>query len=113
MPVGSTVKFSYESASAKLIYLAPRIMSLRDVESREKRKGHARGLMDRVVQYANNLDLTLLLVVGAYGHDPEMMNNHQLERFYGEYGFVREEIYPKKPVHMIRYPGGRSRVISS
>lgn len=99
-------KFRYESATAKLTHLGQDVWSLIDVESIERGQGHARGVMEQVVKFADQYDLTILLVVQMYGrYDEKMLDNFQLEQFYSKFGFERTST---RPVRMRRDPQGHN-----
>lgn len=105
--------FVHEEASAKLTPLEPNVYILSNVWSKTRRRGYATGVMRKVVKHADENNLILVLRVQRYGspHQPAM-NNHQLERFYAHFGFVKDPDPEERraPVFMRRVP---SRVLHS
>jgi GNAT superfamily N-acetyltransferase len=95
------IKFKYRSARASISIIDNHIGLLGSVHAQERRKGHASGLMQQVVDYADQQGLQLRLVVQRYGHPAETMDNHQLESFYGRFGFLRDP-ESSRPVTMTR-----------
>lgn len=105
------VDFKYESASAKLEELGPAktTYSLRNLFSRSRGQGHAKGVMQQIVQYADDNNITILLVIQRYGYkDKKALDNSQLKAFYEKFGFVTDP-YSKYLTHMVRHPRYRSR----
>lgn len=101
------LRFSYGKASAILEELEPgKLYSLRNMFSRTRGQGHANGVMDRIVEYADKNNSTIILVIQRYGYnDHKALNNKQLEEFYRKFGFVKDtEKDETFLTHMTRYP---------
>lgn len=84
MPV--VVRFSHESSTAKLTVWDEERATVSNVFSVKPRRGHASGLMQEIVSYADISGLTLLLEVQQYGN-ARGLSNAGLKRFYGKFGF--------------------------
>lgn len=84
--MANVIQFAHESASAIVIDWEDGRASLAEVFSAEKRKGHATGLINKVIAYADENRLTLILAAQAHGDD--RMTNIQLQAFYEKFGFV-------------------------
>lgn len=62
------------------------------VYSQDRGKGHATGLLRRVIEWADENDLELFLRAQAYGHPVQtILDNNQLLKFYGKFGFERTD----------------------
>ena len=100
----SVVRFTHGKASAKLVFLAEGLFHLGDVwtDTDARGQGYAKGVMRKVVDYADKNHITILLKAQRYGKvtDPAL-DNHELEAFYSRFGF---EITDHAPVKMIRRP---------
>jgi ribosomal protein S18 acetylase RimI-like enzyme len=62
-----------------------------------RRRGHGTQLMKRLIKIADQMQLNLILEVGAYGTDKDP-NNDQLTTFYKKFGFktVNENVMERK-----------------
>jgi len=104
MTLPDLIKFSHESASARIVTASDGTGSLTGVYSKERRKGHAKGLMQKVTEYADENQVIVLLTVQRYGYkDNEALDNIQLMQFYKKFGF---DVVPTdtKILRMRRYP---------
>lgn len=98
-----TIRFQYEQASAKLESLTADLYLIRNLWSKTRRRGHAREVMKKIVDYADGHDITLRIVAQPYGKG-DILNSADLENFYKTFGFQRESDSPHHPAWMIRYP---------
>lgn len=101
------VNLKYSQASAKLTQMDDKLYSLSNVWSQSPGQGYGRGVMEKVVHYADQHGLTLILMAQRYGHPIQgRLSNQQLETFYARFGFVR---HPNSglPVTMTREPLAR------
>lgn len=77
----------HQSASARLeFYEEDRAIWVSHVFAKERRQGHARGLLREICVLADALGYQLELKVGQYGH-PIGPGNRQLAAFYSQFGF--------------------------
>jgi 3,4-dihydroxy-2-butanone 4-phosphate synthase len=95
------VMLSYKTASLVFTDWEDGHVTISDIFATDKRKGHATGLLSRVVKRADDRMLTLLLEVVS--DEVNSMSNDQLERFYEKFGFVTLNV-PQLPVLMERKP---------
>lgn len=87
-----TIPFSYERASAKLQWMADDLYAVRNLWSQTRGLGHARGIMEKIIKYADDHGLDLFLIAQQYGSvNHPSMNNKELEAFYMKFGFKRAE----------------------
>jgi hypothetical protein len=98
--------FHYESAGAKL---APRSDGLPGynlywVRAMTPGLGHGSGVMRKVLEFADENDATLYLVVNQFGPPRTGKNNKELREFYSHFGFEIDPDRPLRPAHMIRHP---------
>lgn len=86
------ILFKHESASARIKEVSGNSM-LCHVYSRERRQGHATGLMEKVCRYADENGITLYLVADPYKTtmQSDIMTPGQLEEFYRKFGFVNTD----------------------
>lgn len=85
-----SVRFQHEGASAKLTTMGDGRYSVTNVFSKFPGMGHARCVMQQLVDYADKHQLKLILTVQEYrGQNGRGFNNEQLEAFYSKFGFVR------------------------
>lgn len=99
--------FLYGGAQAKLVIWDVEEATLSDVSSRIRGQGHARNVLQQIVDYADSENLTVRLTVQSFGFrnfQGTSLNNDQLEEFYGKFGFVRDEGSLKRPYRMTRVP---------
>ncbi|ASR80293.1 acetyltransferase [Arthrobacter phage JEGGS] len=85
---GKTIIIKHESASLQLHDFGNGMASVSHVFAKERRKGHASALMEKLVEYADDHNLVLNLEVRRYGH-PIGPDNEILKSFYSKYGFVQ------------------------
>lgn len=87
--MATVVRFSYRSATAKLTVWDEETATLGNVFSIKRGRGHGNGVMEKVVSYADNRDLTLLLEVQQFHYADKMSpDNAGLRRWYAKFGFV-------------------------
>lgn len=85
--MAAVVRFTHESASAKLIVWDMNHATISNLYSTKPRRGHATELMKMIVSHAELSGLDLLLEARQYGN-PHGMTNAQLKQFYAKFGFV-------------------------
>lgn len=69
----------------------------------DRRAGHARALMERVLEWADNSGYSLILEVGRYGQ-PVGPDNDVLVRFYESLGFEKiDKENPREKIVMLRH----------
>lgn len=94
----ATTWLRHESATVKLVHWNKDVVSLTNLYSKERRKGHATELMKIVCQLADNEGFLLQLVPGRYGH-PIGPDNAVLIKFYESFGFklpaIKDPAFPK------------------
>lgn len=101
------VKFQHETASAHLTYVDRRVVVLNNLWAEERGSGHATGLLNEIIGYADAKQLTILLVAQRYGNpNRSALNNTQLEQFYAKFGFEQHGTQ-KRPVMMRREPNSQ------
>lgn len=98
-----SVHLKHESASVTLRVWKDGEAIVTDLIARDRRKGHATELMHKVVDFADDEGLTLILLARRYGH-PIGPDNMQLKKFYEKFGFVRERDPDPRVIFMIRDP---------
>ena len=97
--------FRYQGASAKLFCIDAdeRRWEIRNLQSREPRMGHAREVIQQVVDHADEYGWTLQVVAQQFGRlDSRGMNNQQLVSFYESFDF--EVVRKKPPTRLERLP---------
>ncbi len=84
--------FGHESATCLLVINEDdNTAVLSHVYSIIRHAGHATGLMERVVAYADKYNLEVSLHAQAYGHPVQtILSNDALVKFYEQFGFVAE-----------------------
>jgi GNAT superfamily N-acetyltransferase len=89
------ILFKHESASARLQDVSGVIM-LCHVYSRERRQGHATGLMEKVCRYADENEIRLHLRASPYKttRQSDIPNQQKLEEFYRRFGFITDYRMP-------------------
>lgn len=92
---------TYESCSVRLSALPNGSLLVGGLYSGKQRQGHARELMRRVCEYADEYEHELLLYVGQFGVTTGM-DNRQLADFYSSFGFVRTKEQPTEKMRMMR-----------
>lgn len=98
-----SLTFKSDSASAQLVMISSEYAKILAVRSEDRGRGHANALMQKIVEYADDNNLTLTLTVRAYGGPRGILSNKELESFYGKFGFERIFLY-SRPVEMMRLP---------
>jgi GNAT superfamily N-acetyltransferase len=99
--------FQHESATVRLRYTADARALVIGLYSKDRNKGHATELMNKVVQYADDRSVTLALIAQQFGQ-PIGPDNAYLEKFYARFGFVRE--FPFSCIYMVRKPSREIQV---
>lgn len=97
--------FRYQGASAKLhpIDVEGRLYEIRNLWSRAPRMGHAKEVVQMIVDHADQYGWTLQVVAQQYGRlDSRGMTNRELVSFYESFGF--EVTRKKAPVRLERAP---------
>lgn len=98
------VNLKYSQASAKLSRLDADLYSLSNVWSQSPGQGHGRGIMEKVIHFADKHGLTLVLMVQQYGQPGSgRLSNEQLEQFYSCFGFLKHP-NSTRPTTMYRRP---------
>lgn len=101
------IRISFESASASIKEVNGEHM-LVNVYARDRGKGHASGLMDRVIYYADKNQLRLKLIARPYKTVArgDVLSPEALVEFYRKYGFVTD--YTRDGAeYMVRPAGSR------
>ncbi len=93
------ILFKYESASAKLIYIDAGTCMLVNVYSLKRGLGHAKGVLQEVIDYADEYGATIILI--AQSSPRSSLTNKQLEELYSRFGFKTTR---RGPTRMIRHP---------
>jgi hypothetical protein len=96
-----TIRFRYQSASAKLERIESNLYSLRNVWAQKKGCGHGIGVLREVVHFADEHDIALVLVAQPYGRGG--LNHDQLFDLYTRMGF-QKLAGTRTLQHMIRRP---------
>ena len=82
------VRFSHKSASARLVVWGPYDATLSNVISTDRGKGHATRLLEKVMDYADRHELSVVLLVQAFQYADKMSpDNAGLARWYRKFGF--------------------------
>lgn len=82
------LRFRHKRATAKLVVWDKERATVSNLFSVQRGKGHAKGVMQKIVDYADDHGLILTLVVGMYGYaDKDSMDNAALKVFYAKFGF--------------------------
>lgn len=98
------VQFKQLSASAHLtVDFELKESRLANVFSEERQQGHATALMQSVIEYADDNELTVYLTARRYGH-PIGPDNDVLVDLYKKFGFEIAAEYPGGAVGMTRTP---------
>lgn len=103
----TTIRFWHGKASATLVHINRDLYHLGDVwtEVEDRNQGYAKGVVKKVVDYADQNNITILLRAQRYGKATEpALDNRQLEEFYAKFGF---EVTDRQPVKMVRRPVAR------
>ncbi|ASR80098.1 acetyltransferase [Arthrobacter phage Correa] len=98
---GKTIIIKHESASLQLHDFGNGMASVSHVFAKERRKGHASALMEKLIEYADDHNLVLNLEVRRYGH-PIGPDNEVLKTFYSKYGFVKTPFVNREYTFMSR-----------
>ena len=99
------IRFRCGGATAKLVRLTPVNYALSNLYSRSRGKGHAKGVMQDVVDYADVHQFTIRLIAEPYGPDHiSKANMESLMAFYERFGFAKDEGDNRPPYTMTRYP---------
>lgn len=95
------IVFEFEAASARLQVLDDKHAILRNVFCEDRGKGYGRGLMQKIINYADERDLVIDLNVMPFGYSDAMTPN-ELISFYEKFGF--KSLGPLYPKQMARLP---------
>jgi len=86
------IRMTYRSASCTIIVWEDENTATIDTLSADyKRRGHGTGLMQRVANWADGVQINLILRVAPFGDEPKL-SYPQLKQFYKRFGF-RENSY--------------------
>jgi hypothetical protein len=88
--MGHTVTFEHKGASVTLDVWDNRMGSLDLVSSKYKKRGLATNVVRKAVEYADFLDLELVLEVHPFGDELHRMDNAELKAWYMTFGFKLE-----------------------
>lgn len=88
MSLPDLVKFSHESVTGRIVAHDDGTASVTGIYSKERRKGHANGLMQKIIEYSDEHNVPLYLTVQRYGYKDDIaLDNVQLMQFYKKFGF--------------------------
>ena len=83
-------EFKYKDASCE-VHVDGDIGIVMRVYSKARSRGHGKGLLRLVTEWADENNLELRLHARAYGHPVQtILDNNQLVRFYKSFGFVED-----------------------
>jgi GNAT superfamily N-acetyltransferase len=86
----NTHEFRFESATCEVQVKDGRGLVMR-VYSKHRGRGHARGLLRLVTEWADENGIELYLRAQGYGGPTQtMLDNNQLIKFYESFGFERD-----------------------
>lgn len=106
----TSIKFKYEGASAILEHLSPDLYLLRNVWSQHRGRGHAHGVLQQVIDFADQNGYDIFLVAQPYGHPiPTAKTRSELVTFYKKFGFVRDTRHGGQVYAMIRRQPSREK----
>lgn len=88
MPKPDIVHFSYERATCRLTVWNKKQATLSNLYSVKRGRGHAKSVLQLVIDYADANGLTLLLEVRRFGGDHLCPDNSGLKALYSKFGFV-------------------------
>jgi len=77
----------YKTASCRLVDWEDGRVTLSSLHSEERNQGHATVLMQQMVDYFDNQNLTALLDAKPYGKRKDGLSTAQLITFYEKFGF--------------------------
>lgn len=84
-------EFKYGTASCEIFLVKEDEGLVHRVYAKDRRKGHATGLMELVTTWADENGIDLFLRVQAYGHPVQtILSNERLIQFYESFGFARD-----------------------
>lgn len=85
-------EFTYGGASAEVVVQPDGTGKVRRVYSKDRSRGHAKGLLRAIIAWADENDITLVLTAQAYGHPIQtILSTPQLVKFYASLGFERSD----------------------
>ena len=87
MSTVTTLTLTHKSASCTVALWGDGTASISNVYSEQKRKGHARELMNKVMAYADKEHLLLKTAAEPYGEEPRIPIE-KLTEFYVSFGFT-------------------------
>lgn len=89
--MGHTVTFEHKGASVSMdVWCGDKIGSLELVSSKYKKRGLATHVVRKAVEYADFLDLELVLTVQPFGTPGNQMEEAELKAWYMTFGFHLE-----------------------
>lgn len=88
MPKPDIIHFRYERATCKLTVWNKKTSTLSNLYSVKRGQGHAKGVLQQVVDYADAHGLIVLLEVQRFGGDHLCPDNSGLRALYSKFGFV-------------------------
>lgn len=107
----ASIRFKHGKASAQLVSIDESRYKLSDIwtEVDSRNQGYAKGVMRKIISYADAHNLTLLLMAQRYGKasDPAL-ENKELEMFYKKFGF---RTTARAPIRMVREPSQETHVL--
>jgi GNAT superfamily N-acetyltransferase len=98
VPKASAFDFKYKSATATVSVFAEKRCWVYNVQSDKRKKGHATGLMLKIVKWADKHGYDLKLTADAFGEN-SFKKNKDLAEFYKRFGFTNEK---NPPVYLRR-----------
>lgn len=111
--MGYIVDFTYQGASASLeVWDDGETATLATIHSKFRKRGAGRKVLALVLQYADALDLTLLLEVVPFGDEPRMSAT-ELKALYMSAGFLNQggNIMKREPMKLTEVGDEREELI--
>ena len=102
------VEFKHETARLVLHIWDDKEATVSSLHSTQRKQGHATGLMEKVISYADEHGLSLILDAQQFGH-PIGPDNAYLVEFYKRFGF--EVLNAKARVKTMRRPSQKKHVV--
>lgn len=89
--MGHTVTFEHKGASVVMdVWCGDEIGSIELVSSKYKKRGLATHAMRKAMEYADFLNIELVLTVSPFGKELNKMDEADLKAWYMTFGFVLE-----------------------
>jgi predicted GNAT family acetyltransferase len=89
--MGHTVTFEHKGASVAMdVWCGDKMGSIDLVSSRYKKRGLATKVMHKACEYADFLDLELVLTISPFGDERTQMDKPELRAWYMTFGFLYE-----------------------